>query len=531
MSIPDGATRILDHGYLKLVEVWGKGEAGRGGHGHVMEDDHEVGIIEAARQSTQKAFCGWETDAKLLKYLFNNGHTTPFEFSGMTIEVQAPLIVFREWHRHRTQCLAGDTQVTLVSPRGTTFKRTIKEIYDLKHGGAVDTAPAFHRNGSSKAGTPVVRLARRKDAWRTRVLPNCQDRMLRVLDEATGLFHVAPMADVWVSGEKVLYAVEAGGRVVRASVEHPFFTRRGWVKVKDLKVGDELARMGKVSTGALPIPPALRQGIGVWTTMMRARLIGANGDCYLCGQNLPSAELQLDHVVPVSVDLQRALDPSNLQPVCVSCHRAKTDTEQPSREGMTRRGVRWERIERLPKAVGKEQTYDIEVAGPHHNYLANDLVVHNSYSEMSARYSPLPDVHYMPTNDRLLLVNGHAAKKNKQAGAVAGAPEMTHAVALAWLARVHECYELCEAVYQEGLTVGVPKEVARIVNNVGRYSRMRATANLRNWLAFMTLRCDPLAQWEIRQFAWAVYHCVERCFPQTLRLWHDKVAARWEEAA
>lgn len=248
MSIPDGATRVLDHGYLRLVEVWGTGDDG---------DDAEVGIIEAARQSTQGAFRGWETDAKLLKHLFDNGHTTPFEFSGMTIEVQAPLIVFREWHRHRTQ----------------------------------------------------------------------------------------------------------------------------------------------------------------------------------------------------------------------------------------------------------------------------------SYSEMSARYSPLPDVHYMPTNDRLLLVNGHAAKKNKQAGAVAGAPEMTHAVALAWLARVHECYELCETVYQEGLTVGVPKEVARIVNNVGRYSRMRATANLRNWLAFMTLRCDPLAQWEIRQFAWEVYHCVERCFPQTLRLWHDKVATRWEETA
>jgi thymidylate synthase ThyX len=33
---------------------------------------------------------------------------------------------------------------------------------------------------------------------------------------------------------------------------------------------------------------------------------------------------------------------------------------------------------------------------------------------------------------------------------------------------------------------------------------MRASANLRNWLAFLTLRLDPAAQFEIRQYAAAV---------------------------
>lgn len=90
---------VLDHGFIKLVESWG--------HGITTQDqpeiDYEVGIIEAARQSTQGSFRGWNTDHKLLKYLYTNKHMTPFEFSGMVLEIQAPIFVFREWQRHRTQ--------------------------------------------------------------------------------------------------------------------------------------------------------------------------------------------------------------------------------------------------------------------------------------------------------------------------------------------------------------------------------------------------------------------------------------------
>lgn len=99
--------KVLDHGYVKHIESWGNGEAGTSFAvaRSVLDPryDFECGIIEAARQSTQGSFRGWETDEKLLKYIFNNNHSTPFEFSGMVIEVQAPIFVFREWHRHRTQ--------------------------------------------------------------------------------------------------------------------------------------------------------------------------------------------------------------------------------------------------------------------------------------------------------------------------------------------------------------------------------------------------------------------------------------------
>ena len=43
------------------------------------------------------------SDAKLIGYLYNHGHNTPFESATLTFEIKAPIFVFRQWHRHRTQ--------------------------------------------------------------------------------------------------------------------------------------------------------------------------------------------------------------------------------------------------------------------------------------------------------------------------------------------------------------------------------------------------------------------------------------------
>ena len=94
---------LLDHGYVEFIEAWGTGNAGKYENRTEPAADYEVGIVEAARQSTQGSFRGWEQDAKLLKRLYDNHHATPFEFAGLVIEVQAPIFVFREWHRHRIQ--------------------------------------------------------------------------------------------------------------------------------------------------------------------------------------------------------------------------------------------------------------------------------------------------------------------------------------------------------------------------------------------------------------------------------------------
>jgi len=140
-----------------------------------------------------------------------------------------------------------------------------------------------------------------------------------------------------------------------------------------------------------------------------------------------------------------------------------------------------------------------------------------SYNEMSARYTPLPAEDYMPNVGRLLMVNEQS--NNKQASG--SGKKLTGDDALAWLAELADVYEHAQRVYEKGIEIGIAKEIARLPLPVARYSRMRAQANLRNWLAFLTLRDDDRAQWEIRQFARVVHDMLVEHFPRTLALFDE----------
>lgn len=80
---------VLDHGIVRLVNHMGS----------------DLDIVRSARVSYDAQ---WRTgedegkDAKLIKYLMKNRHTSPFECVNFTFEVKAPIFVFRQWHRHRT---------------------------------------------------------------------------------------------------------------------------------------------------------------------------------------------------------------------------------------------------------------------------------------------------------------------------------------------------------------------------------------------------------------------------------------------
>lgn len=138
-----------------------------------------------------------------------------------------------------------------------------------------------------------------------------------------------------------------------------------------------------------------------------------------------------------------------------------------------------------------------------------------SYNEMSARYTPLPNVNYIPTIERLML----KSDKNKQAQ---GTKELSKENAKRFIENLDGIYIDLQSDYEDALNNGIPKELARLVIPVGRYSRMRASANLRNWLQFLTLRMDEHAQWEIRQYANEVGNIISQTFPRTWNLFRGE---------
>lgn len=140
------------------------------------------------------------------------------------------------------------------------------------------------------------------------------------------------------------------------------------------------------------------------------------------------------------------------------------------------------------------------------------------YSEASARYAPLPALDYVPSLARMMKGSDGT---NKQAGTVKDAKLLTADYALEWTTRLHALQEMLERHYQDGLANGVPKELARGSMTVFRHSTMRATGNLRGWLAFLKLRDDVHAQEEIQAYARVVHQLVREQFPRTASLFDE----------
>ena len=125
--------------------------------------------------------------------------------------------------------------------------------------------------------------------------------------------------------------------------------------------------------------------------------------------------------------------------------------------------------------------------------------------------------------DRIRSAAAYFATRNPEfAFTTRGVAPLDSEAAYMWLDELEGFYNRAQGLYESGLTAGVPKELARLVLPVARYSRMRASANLRNWLAFLTLRKSPKAQWEIRQYADAVGALVAEHFPRTWALFEKE---------
>ena len=78
-------TAVLDHGFVELVDSMG--------------DDSSV--VQAARVSTGQGTKTPDKDAKLIRYLMRHRHTTPFEMVMLKFHVSLPIVVARQWVRHR----------------------------------------------------------------------------------------------------------------------------------------------------------------------------------------------------------------------------------------------------------------------------------------------------------------------------------------------------------------------------------------------------------------------------------------------
>ncbi|GAB4300707.1 MAG: hypothetical protein Fur0025_40540 [Oscillatoriaceae cyanobacterium] len=137
-----------------------------------------------------------------------------------------------------------------------------------------------------------------------------------------------------------------------------------------------------------------RELIGAWTRQIAPEVHKKfNYICQCCGQR--GGQLHAHHVVPVYADESLAYDFDNLVTLCKTCHE---DIHQNSKEAEFAKNynliIEPQQWNHKPKSsrklrahpvkvksvdfLGAQMTYDLEVEGPWHNFVANGMVVHNS---------------------------------------------------------------------------------------------------------------------------------------------------------
>jgi len=77
---------LLDHGYIRVEDYMGT----------------DACVVKAARMSNGKGTRPVNDDINLINYLTEHWHSSVFEMCELKLRIKAPLMVARQWDRHRT---------------------------------------------------------------------------------------------------------------------------------------------------------------------------------------------------------------------------------------------------------------------------------------------------------------------------------------------------------------------------------------------------------------------------------------------
>jgi thymidylate synthase (FAD) len=163
--------------------------------------------------------------------------------------------------------------------------------------------------------------------------------------------------------------------------------------------------------------------------------------------------------------------------------------------------------------VGLRQTYDLSVAGPWPNFVANGVVVHNSFNEFSMRYAKATEDFYVPEVEDVRSQVG-------KPGAYSFEP-VSDELAEQTREELQAVYDTAYETYERLVEAGVARELARSVMPVGAYTEFFWTVNARALMNFVSLRAADTAQREIRHYAEAV----EQFFAQKMPVTHAAFVA------
>jgi thymidylate synthase (FAD) len=469
------------------------------------------------------------------------GHYGPLEHVQIAFATgYFPHSVMQQARTHRVGCcLTGDTVVRFghpsVSDGQTFYTKTISELASL-----------WHEGRSHQKGDPDASYMRRMIA----------SRKLLQANEDTGLIQHTRITNIFRNGVRPVYAFAfSGGEEITATKNHKVFTPSGWRTLGELEIGDQV--YASAACGALiePTVPSMTQaeinkeswrpvagyewyevsdfgrvrswaprkhrGVVRYPSSPRIKTQPKSKYLFIglaASDGSGSRRFNVHNLV-LSTFSEKA--PSGL----VARHlngnaydnrltNLTWGTQAENACDRVKHGVSTKQKVRPVSLVnvqdrGMAETYDLEVEGPFHNFVANDLIVHNSFDVQSGRYTslrilqaakgerPLEEVFY------LRPVGSYSDRK----GVKYAYSEDLRKIDLA------RCYDAA-GHYAWQLRAGLSEEHARGLLPFDYRQHFVVSFSLRALLHFLDLRAKRDAQLEIQQLCQLMLPHLDDWVPQ-----------------
>lgn len=456
-----------------------------------------------------------------------------------------PRYIHAEVMTYRKFCLAGDSVLQFDLPTGTkdcshrVYKMSIKDFVNKWVNGAkrgetkkktnydlswIEPEQAYNSkeialNLGMKSSSNIDRFCREgvlasvKNGRKWEILGknvikwrlskpestdfDCKSRLgsmrIRQLNENTGKVQLSRVSNACFSGSKEVFEVRAGKYRIAGSKDHRVLTFSGWKTISELKTGDLLAvqKFGKKDCDKND-PKDLKFIESTWRCKwqkeMRQKLISENKWCRKCGF---SEGVLVHHIIPVYKNKSLAFDESNIILLCENCHKKEHLIQD--WQGGTELYCGYEPISEVVLR-GEEETYDLEIEGEFPNFIANNVVVHNSRNSASSRAIPVEKMIARVETDPVIPI--HWGKN--QAGMSAQeevSEEIKPLAVIAW--KVAALLAVVAAKRLHGF--GIHKQVVNRLLEPFLWHEIIVTST--DFSNFFEQRCSPFAQPEIRILA------------------------------
>ena len=418
-----------------------------------MHQDYAEDFVWAERDH-------WPSEARCGELIVKNllagsrGHYGPLEHPQIVLNAGwFPHSTMQQIRTHRVgvsfdvQCLAGNTEVTFVEASGGLQQIKIADLYALWTNGkkAVRDHPIRGRHSEPPGKYHHDGKKRLKSMD------------LRVLNEATGYFETSHIQAVMCSGLQPVYRLTfEDGKILDCTTNHRLLTTAGWQTMQE-------------ATG-LKIAPD-------------AQVLAMTRSCHVLANGVvaTSSAIHPNHLEAKSAEtLQPTIAPGNWQP------EPRTAAGKLMAHPLKVMGVEY---------LGVQMTYDLEVEPPWHNFVANGLVVHNSFRytgkrilDVVAGYRDVEEVFY------LRPVGGYSDRLGKKYDYTSEQRQQD----VAW------CLQACHR-YQERIDQGFAEEHARGLIPFDVRQHWVMSANVRSLMHLLDLRWKADAQLEAQQLCEVIW--------------------------